>query len=161
LAGSQQGKILSTSRRNDVASGFFIGALIGLTFGAFVRLFKMAIGLPGSAIALYSDPTQRFHFMYYPAAALTIVALVMVFGLGATGHPGMIVYGLFIGWIAGDLKYYSDKWHGVDGWLSWCPGAGYKKAGQYVIAKNDTTYTVLFALLTVLFAAWWTLPAWK
>lgn len=121
---------MNNSHRNDVASGLFTGALIGLTFGSFVRLIAMAISLPRAAIAIYSDPSQRFHYMYYPAAALTIVALVMVFGLGATGQPGFIFYGLFVGWIAGDLKYYSEKWHGKNGWLSWCPGAGYMKNGQ-------------------------------
>lgn len=152
---------MSNYHRNDVASGLLAGAVIGLTFGAFYRLLKMAISLPRSAIVLYSDSSQRFHFMYYPAVALTIVALVLVFIFGTTGQPWMILYGLFIGWIAGDLKYYSDKWHGTNGWLSWCPGAGYKKNEQYVIAENDKTYTLIFAVLTVLIAVWSSSPAWK
>jgi hypothetical protein len=153
--------LMSKSNGNALLTGALVGAFIGLTFGAFVRLFRMAVGIPQTALMLYSDRRQRLHFMYYPAAALTLVALVMVFYAGTSGHIAMIAYGLFIGWIAGDLKYYSDKWHGRDGLLSWCPGLGCKRGGQYARGQHETLFSIVFAGVTFALSVWCVSPVWR
>jgi len=86
---------------------------------------------------------------------------MLVFYVGVYFNPWMILYGLFIGWIAGDLKYYSDKWFVKEGWLSWCPGVGYKEKGEVMKSKNDKYYTVIFAAIALLLIAWTTAPAWN
>lgn len=150
---------MRTSRGNDAASGFLFGLIIALTIGAFYRLLLLTINIPITAFSLYRNRNLRVHFMYYPSAALTIVALVMVFFIGARMNPWMILYGLFIGWIAGDLKYYSDKWAAGEGLLSWYPSLGYSKDGQIIKSKNDKIYTVLLAIITMLSVIYASSPA--
>ncbi len=150
---------MSNSRGNDATAGFLFGLIIALTIGAFYRLLLLTIGIPKTAFSLYRNRDFHLHFMYYPAAALTIVALVMVFFIGVRMNLWMILYGLFIGWIAGDLKYYSDKWATGEGWLSWYPSLGYRQDGQIIKSKNDTIYTAVFSILTALSVIYASSPA--
>lgn len=107
----------------------------------------MAVGIPRTLYLLKSNPTFRVHFLYFPAAALTLVATITV-AVAAVGwiYPGYIFYGLFLGWMAGDISYFSLKWFGADGIQSWLPGGGVMRNGSRVQLDTDTETQFTYCL---------------
>jgi hypothetical protein len=144
--------------KTDVVDAAIFGFLIGITVGAFVRVFRLTIRIPVVAHDMFRRDF-RPHFMYYPTVAFTVLALVMILNFGIHGHPGMIFYGLFLGWLAGDLNYYSNKWVSSNRWVSWCPGLGYANEKQIVKSKNETYYIAILGLITAVLVIFACAPA--